>query len=276
VEYVSENVADVFGYMPDELESGEVPYTDLLLNEEVDQVAREVEENSDDSTERFSHEPYRVKTKDGEIRWVKDVTKVVRHDAGEITNYLGYLVDITERRESERELKRYERIVENLPVGVFRNTPGPDGEFVAMNATLPEIFDADSEKELLEYNVSDLYPDPDRRAEFSEQLENEGVVRDVELEQETLDGETIWISVTAMRTEEDGEVYFDGIVQDVTERKERTRELERTKERYRSLADNFPNGGVGVYEEDLRYTLVTGTMWDDIDPDASDLEGETI
>jgi PAS domain S-box-containing protein len=276
VEYVFENVADVFGYTPDELESGEVPYTDLLLNEEVDQVAREVEENSDDSTERFSHEPYRVKTKDGEIRWVKDVTKVVRDDAGEITNYLGYLVDITERRESERELKRYERIVENLPVGVFRNTPGPDGEFVAMNATLPEIFDADSEKELLEYNVSDLYPDPDRRAEFSEQLENEGVVRDVELEQETLDGETIWISVTAMRTEEDGEVYFDGIVQDVTERKERTRELERTKERYRSLADNFPNGGVGVYDEDLRYTLVTGTMWDDIDPDASDLEGETI
>jgi PAS domain-containing protein len=63
VEYVSENVADVFGYTPDELESGEVPYTDLLLNEEVDQVAREVEENSDDSTERFSHEPYRVKTK---------------------------------------------------------------------------------------------------------------------------------------------------------------------------------------------------------------------
>jgi PAS domain S-box-containing protein len=207
---------------------------------------------------------------------VKDVTKVVRDDAGEITNYLGYLVDITERRESEQELKRYERIVENLPLGVFRNTPGPDGEFVAMNATLPEIFDADSEKELLEYNVSDLYPDPDRRAEFSEQLENEGVVRDVELEQETLDGETIWISVTAMRTEEDGEVYFDGIVQDVTERKERTRELERTKERYRSLADNFPNGGVGVYDEHLRYTLVTGTMWDDIDPDASDLEGETI
>jgi len=158
VEYVSENVENVLGYTPAELESGDVPYTNLLLDEELDRIAREVEANSDESTERFSHEPYRIKTKDGESRWVKDVTKVVRDDAGEITGYLGYVVDITERTERERELQRYETTVENLPVGVYRNTPGPDGEFVAMNATLPEIFDADSEQELLEYNVSDLYP----------------------------------------------------------------------------------------------------------------------
>jgi PAS domain S-box-containing protein len=31
-----------------------------------------------------------------------------------------------------------------------------------------------------------------------------------------------------------------------------------------------------VYDGDLRYTLVEGTMWDEIEPDAEDLEGKTI
>jgi PAS domain S-box-containing protein len=57
VEYVSRNVEDVFGYSPENLESGEVPYVDLLFDEELDRIAREVEENSDGSTERFSHDP---------------------------------------------------------------------------------------------------------------------------------------------------------------------------------------------------------------------------
>jgi PAS domain S-box-containing protein len=57
VEYVSENVEDVLGYAPTELESGDVPYTDLHLDEEIDRIAREVEQNSDETTDRFSHEP---------------------------------------------------------------------------------------------------------------------------------------------------------------------------------------------------------------------------
>ncbi|MFC6718073.1 bacterio-opsin activator domain-containing protein [Natrialbaceae archaeon GCM10025810] len=106
VEYVSENVEDVFGYTPDELESGDFPFTDLLLDEEIDRISREVAEHSDGTTERFSHQPYRVRTNDGDVRWVKDTTKIVRNEAGEITNYLGYLIDITERKRAEMGLRR--------------------------------------------------------------------------------------------------------------------------------------------------------------------------
>jgi len=52
--------------------------------------------------------------------------------------------------------------------------------------------------------------------------------------------------------------------------------LEASRRRYRTLAQNFPNGGVGVFDDDLRYTLVDGTMWDDLPLDAGDVEGETI
>ncbi|MHC3437488.1 GAF domain-containing protein [Natrialbaceae archaeon A-gly3] len=114
VEYVSENVEDVLGYTPEEFESGAVLYTDILLEEELDWIAREVTEHSDGSTERFSHEPYRVRTKDGDVRWVKDVTNIVRDDDSEIENYLGYLIDITERKRQEESLRELQEISTEL------------------------------------------------------------------------------------------------------------------------------------------------------------------
>ncbi|ERH01098.1 MAG: PAS sensor histidine kinase [Halonotius sp. J07HN6] len=113
VEYVSENVADVFGYTPEELTSGTVPYADLILDDDIGRVMREVTASSDADTNRFTHEPYRMVTKTGEIRWVRDNTKIIRTD-GEITHYLGYLIDITEQKRLERSLRESERAVREL------------------------------------------------------------------------------------------------------------------------------------------------------------------
>jgi PAS domain S-box-containing protein len=172
--------------------------------------------------------------------------------------------DVTERKERERELERYERLAENLPVGVYRNTPGPDGEFVEVNDTLASMFGADSEAELLECNVSDLYSNPEERAELSRRLEREGIVEGVELKQETLDGEQIWISVTAMRTEEDGEVFFDGIVQDITEREERKQQLQEQNDRLESFAS--------LLAHELRNPISIGQIYSQQLPDEADTE----
>jgi PAS domain S-box-containing protein len=106
VEYVTDNVEDVLGYTPEGFESGAVTYTDLLMDEEIDRIVREVERHTERMAERFSHDPYRVRTKDGEVKWVEDTTKIVRDDDGEVVNYLGYLIDITERKRNEVELER--------------------------------------------------------------------------------------------------------------------------------------------------------------------------
>ena len=113
VEYVSENVTETFGYTPEQLQSGEVPYTDLLHDDDIERVANEVEAQSDETTDRFSHEPYRMITASGETRWVTDNTKIVRTD-GEITHYLGYLIDITEQKRLEASLRESERSLREL------------------------------------------------------------------------------------------------------------------------------------------------------------------
>lgn len=95
VEYVSPNVERLFGYSPGELYDADPPYAELVHDDDLERVLREVGKNSDRTTERFHHQPYRVVTKDGTVRWVLDYTRILRED-GEIYGYTGYLVDITE------------------------------------------------------------------------------------------------------------------------------------------------------------------------------------
>mgnify|MGYP006275054745 FL=1 len=134
VEYVSENVTDAFGYTPAQLRSGAVSYTDLIHDDDFDRVVREVDEASDGSTDRVSHEPYRMVTRTGEVRWVTDNTKIISTE-GEITHYLGYLIDITEQKRLEASLRESEQSVRKL-TSIASDT---DREFEAKLTALLEL-----------------------------------------------------------------------------------------------------------------------------------------
>lgn len=110
VEFVSESVTEVLGYTPEEIKSDDLSYADIVHNEDLDRVSREVETHSDPDTERFSHEPYRMIHKDGEVIWVLDYTKNIR-EAGEITHRLGYIIDITDRVEKQQQLDKIDRLL---------------------------------------------------------------------------------------------------------------------------------------------------------------------
>ncbi|WP_435069398.1 PAS domain S-box protein [Haloplanus sp. C73] len=127
--------------------------------------------------------------------------------------------------------KRYERVADALSMGVYRTTA--DGEIVDADAALADIFGADSADALLGHTVDEFYLGDDRTA-VRRQLASEGVVRNVEVRQQTLNGATIWVSLTAVRTETDDGVYFDGVVRDITERKRR----ERQRRQFRSAVEH--------------------------------------
>ncbi|MEZ4462618.1 MAG: PAS domain-containing protein, partial [bacterium] len=99
---VSPNAAEVFGYTPEQFLNGDVVYSSLIHPDDIERVGREVAEGSAMSS--FVHEPYRVRRVDGGIRWLHDVTHVIRPDGGgEPTHFLGYVVDITEQIEAEAQ-----------------------------------------------------------------------------------------------------------------------------------------------------------------------------
>jgi PAS domain S-box-containing protein len=243
IEYVSENVKDVLGYTAAELESGSVAYADLLLEEEIDRITRETRETSDPSTERLSHEPYRIKTRDGDVRWVKDITKIIRDDSGEITNYLGYLVDITERKARQRELLKYETIVETIDDGIY--VVDEKGRFTMVNDAYTDLTGY-SREELLGSKVS-LVAD-DELIERATEVESEmraGRLESPILEADivTADGDRVPAEAMFSMLPDDGGERI-GVVRDITDRRERERALKQNKEQLETLFETLPVGVV--------------------------------
>lgn len=117
------------------------------------------------------------------------------------------------------ERQKYKEMVNNLPIAVYRNTPGPEGRFLEMNAAHIAMLDADSEDELLRCRVSDFYKNSDKRKEVADKLLEQGFIRNEEVELVTLRGRRIWGSVTAvLKHDHDGQPYFDGVIEDITSR----------------------------------------------------------
>ena len=115
VKYVSENVGSLLGYTVKDLTSGKVPYLKCIHPDDIKRITQDVmEASSDKSKEEFVHEPYRVVTKDGKVKFVSDWTFIVRDEKGNITHYKGIIVDITERKQAEEELDKYRNHLEEL------------------------------------------------------------------------------------------------------------------------------------------------------------------
>ncbi len=109
VEYVSPNVESVLGYSVQEFLSGKVPYADIIPPEDIQRVANEVKGYSEKGVEKFEHIPYRIVRKDGKVIWVADYTNILRDNTGNITHYLGYIIDITGMKEALELLKESEQ-----------------------------------------------------------------------------------------------------------------------------------------------------------------------
>ena len=104
VEFVSGNVKELFGYKAEEFASGKIAYSGVVHPDDLERVEKEVAIfSADEGREEFTHDPYRVVTKDEEIKWVDDMTFIRRDENGDITHYEGIVLDISERVSAEHE-----------------------------------------------------------------------------------------------------------------------------------------------------------------------------
>ncbi len=136
-------------------------------------------------------------------------------------------------RESE---ERYRRIFENSVVGIFQSIP--EGRFISVNPAFARILGYESPQELVE-GISDIatqyYVNPDDRRRFEEVLWEQGYVENMEFQVQRRDGSHIWVS-NSTRTCFDPErilTYYEGIVVDISERKQAEAEKVRLEEQIR-------------------------------------------
>ena len=94
----------------------------------------------------------------------------------------------------------------------------------------------------------------------------------------TKDGRTIiceWYN-TPLKEADGTVIGMLSMAQDITERIRSDKELRRKDELYRTLARNFPNGAVFLFDRDLRYTLAEGAGITALGLNSESFEGKTI
>lgn len=178
-------------------------------------------------------------------------TKVPLQDSdGKVVGLVGIARDITEGKKTEEALReseeQYRTLVQNVPIAVYRTTPGAKGKFLMGNPTCLKIFGLDSEEELKKIAVADMHINPKNRKAFSDNLLAKESVSGVELPLRKKDGTVFWGSVTArvVYDENGKDPYFDCTIIDITERKKAEEALRESEEQYRTLLQNVP---VAVY-----------------------------
>jgi PAS domain S-box-containing protein len=134
---------------------------------------------------------------------------------------------------SEAEiLDMYRSMFENAVEGIFQTTPS--GQYLNVNPALARMYGYANTKELvvgLTRIDNQLYVDPRRRDAFIHEMEVNGFVRGFESKIYRKDRSVIWISENArtVRNPDGSIAYYEGMVEDITERKRLESELLESK-----------------------------------------------
>ena len=143
--------------------------------------------------------------------------------AGELPRLLaavGRAVETARHRKAAEDAEgRYRRLYDGVPIGLFR--AAPDSSLLDCNLALVAILGYPNREALLAKKVVETYPDPSERPAIFARLEREGSIRDVEAERLRYDGSLVWvrISVQAVRDASGAMAYYEGLVEDLSERK---------------------------------------------------------
>jgi len=151
----------------------------------------------------------------------------------------------------------YRSIFENAIEGIFQTTPS--GQYLNVNPALAKMYGYDSVQDLIAGLTAidnQLYVDPARRPEFVRIMQENGAVRGFESEIYRKDKSTIWISenARAVRSPDGSILYYEGMVEDITERKRLEDELHASEQNLSALINNIDDS---IWSIDTGYRLIT-------------------
>nr|WP_233510277.1 PAS domain S-box protein [Haloferax sp. Atlit-4N] len=210
-----------------------------------------------------------------ERRWLVVNVAPLNGGDGERVGAIAAIEDVTAQKQQERERERlldlFDQSQKIASVGAWE-VDAQNGS-VLFTSGLAELIGVDPGDD---YDLSDAFSfyhpedEPRVRAAF-ERLVETGEEQSLECRLETTDGETRWVNVRGVATQDIDAPVYRGTVQDITERKARSRELERYERIVETTADP-----IYTLDDNLRFVLANSATADLLGRDPDDLVGEHV
>jgi len=175
--------------------------------------------------------------KDGTEFPVRLISNVLKTPEGALDGMVTICEDITEYKKAERQIQeseqRYRSIFENATVGIFQ--AGREGTFLAVNSAFASILGYPSPQDVIESitNIAEqIYVEPQHWHDITSLLEVLQETPNIETRCRCKDGREIIVNLNVWAIREDDAVeYFEGFIEDITEKK-RTEEALSKREGY--------------------------------------------
>ena len=229
--FVSTGCLELTGYTAQELANDNQNSYERITHPEDRAIVRERIMEAVAANTRYRVE-YRVICKDGTEKWVKERGQCVTDEKGQQV-LEAFVEDVTDQIEAQRRLieaeLRYRSIFENSVIGIFQTSAS--GHYLAANKALATLYGYETPQQLmasLQDIATRLYVDPERREQFKRLIQEHDKVVEFESEVFRRDKSRIWISETAhaVRDAEGDLLYYEGTVQDITQRRQHESDLE--------------------------------------------------
>jgi PAS domain S-box-containing protein len=198
------------------------------------------------------HGVIKNRKKDGTVYDEELTMNPVFNELGEIVNIVEIKRDITEEIKQRETLlqaeNRYKGIFDNAIEGIYQSSI--DGKLLTANKALLQMLGYESLEEMQSLDISQsLYVNPDERKSFQKIMNKDGKVIDYEIRLKRKDGtEIIVLENSRTVTDLEGNVaYYEGIIQDITKRKE-------AEEKFKRI---FENALEGIYQSSIDGKLLT-------------------
>ncbi|MCA9114604.1 MAG: PAS domain-containing protein [Planctomycetaceae bacterium] len=244
----NEGVQKLFGYRVEEAGATASWWSDHIHPDEQERVLHRIHEAIDNGEELWQDE-YQFQRADGTFAVVFDRGRIV-HENGQPIRMVGSMLDLTEKRKAEDDLRearsRLESALTAAEIGTWEFDPVRN--IVQADANLARMFNVspdDAGGMSLEFYTHSIHPDDQSQvAEAIQQALESGATFEAEYRIARENEDVRWV-IARGRVERDGAgraIRLPGVVVDITERKEIERALRESKEQLSLALDSTELG----------------------------------
>jgi PAS domain S-box-containing protein len=252
ISYISPVIETIIGFKPSEVVNR--PFTEFIYKEDLPRAIESFQKTMSGQSDRIE---LRLLTKNGQMRWIYTYATPVFKDNKIIGNQ-GLLMDITERKNAEQQLKeseaRYRYLFEKSPFSI--SIMDFQGNIIEINTETEKLVGYKKEELIgqnyLKLNVynKEMLPALARRLERLQKGES---LEPLEVLITRKDGKEIWVSSHLSVVNLGYKKFIQVIILDINAQKIYQKELKESEEKYRSILENIKEG---YFEVDLDGTLL--------------------